>query len=143
MSLLTKSSFLPRTSSLFNDLFDEDRLNFDWEKGWGKVPSANVIEKNSLFQIELAAPGMKKTDFHIDIDNGQLTISSEKEEEKEEKEENYTRKEFNYSSFSRSFLLPESINTEKIKAKYQDGILKLDLPKREEAKLKKKEIAVG
>jgi HSP20 family protein len=71
--------------------------------------------------VSLAAPGMKKEDFKIDVDGNMLTISSEKEETKEEKEKKFTRKEYNYSSFSRSFTLPDEVNKEKIDAKYEDG----------------------
>ena len=77
---------------------------------------------------------MKKDDFKIDVDGNMLTISSKKEETKEEKEKKFTRKEYNYSSFTRSFTLPEAINKEKIEAKYEDGVLKLVLPRKEEAK---------
>jgi HSP20 family protein len=84
--------------------------------------------------VSLAVPGMKKDDFNIDVEGNMLTISSEKEESKEEKEDKYTRKEYNYSSFSRSFTLPDEVNKEKIEAKYEDGVLKLMLPKKEEAK---------
>lgn len=141
-----KSSLLPSVSTLFNDLFDEDRLvNLDWtSNGWSRLPSANVTENDDNFVIELAAPGMKKNDFKVDIEQGQLCISSEKEEEIEEKEKHYTRREFNYTSFSRTFTLPESVDPDKIKAKYTDGILRLELPKKPEAKkMKKKAIAVG
>jgi HSP20 family protein len=145
MTLLTRASLLPSTGSLFNDFFDEDRLmNFDPGNRWSRMPSANVIEDDDEFKIELAAPGMKKGDFKVDIDNGKLTISSEKEEEKEEKGDTYTRREFSYNSFSRSFILPDSVDGDKIKAKYENGILRLDLPKREEVKkLKRKAIAIG
>ncbi|MEQ8575879.1 MAG: Hsp20/alpha crystallin family protein, partial [Fulvivirga sp.] len=105
--------------------------------------SANVIEDDKEFKIELAAPGMKRDDFKVDIVNNKLTISSEKKDEKEEVNENYTRKEFSYNSFSRAFILPESVEVDKIEASYKDGILKLDLPKKPEvAKLTKKAIAV-
>ncbi len=84
--------------------------------------------------MSFAVPGMKKNDFKIDVTGNLLTISSEKEENKEEKDENYSRQEYNYSSFSRSFTLPEEVNKEKIDATYVDGVLKLVLPKKEEAK---------
>ena len=88
-------------------------------------------------------PGLKEEDFNIDVDGSMLTISSEKEESKEEKDKKFTRKEYSYSSFSRSFTLPEEINKEKIEAKYEDGVLKLSLPRKEEAKkLSAKHIAV-
>ena len=144
MKPIQKSSVLPSVSTLFNDFFENDRMmNLDWANGWTKMPSANVLEDDKEFKIELAAPGMKKNDFHVDILNNQLTISSELKEEKEEKEENYTRKEFSYNSFSRTFIIPETVDTKKIEATYKDGILRLDLPKKPElVKSFKKEIAV-
>ncbi|MTI38921.1 Hsp20/alpha crystallin family protein [Fulvivirga lutimaris] len=144
MKSLEKSSVFPGVSTLFNDFFEDNRMmNLDWANGWSKMPSANVIEDDKEFKIELAAPGMKKNDFKVDIVNNKLTISSEMNDEKEEVNENYTRKEFSYNSFSRSFILPESVEVDKIEATYNDGILKLDLPKKPEvAKLTKKAIAV-
>src|SRR5690606_30001297 len=88
------------------------------------------VEHEKNFEIELAAPGMKKEDFNITVENGVLTISSEKEEKKEETEKNYTRKEFSYSSFTRSFTLPENVSEDEIKAHYENGILKLVVAKR-------------
>jgi HSP20 family protein len=84
--------------------------------------------------LSLAAPGMKKEDFKIDVDGNILTISSEKEENKEDKNKKFTRKEYSYSSFSRCFSLPEEIKQEKINAKYEDGVLKISLPRKEESK---------
>ncbi|HVZ97877.1 MAG TPA: Hsp20/alpha crystallin family protein [Chitinophagaceae bacterium] len=98
------------------------------------VPSVNVTESKDDYQLSLAVPGMKKDDFNIDVNGSMITISSEKEESKEEKEKNYNRKEYNYSSFSRSFPLPDEVNKEKIDARYEDGVLKITLPKKEEAK---------
>lgn len=98
------------------------------------MPAVNIVENKEDYMVSLAVPGMKKEDFNIDVEGNMLTISSEKEESKEEKEDKYTRKEYNYSSFSRSFTLPDEVNKEKIEAKYEDGVLKLMLPKREEAK---------
>lgn len=86
--------------------------------------------------IELAVPGLKKSDFKLDLDNQVLTISTESKEENEHKEENYTRREFGYSAFKRTFTLPDSVNDEKINANYTDGILSVLLPKKEEAKQK-------
>lgn len=98
------------------------------------VPAVNVVENKDDYRLSLAVPGMKKDDFNIDIEGNMLTISCEKEEKKEEKEAKFTRKEYNYTSFSRSFTLPEEVNREKIDAKYEDGVLKLVMPKKEEAK---------
>lgn len=145
MTLLTIPSVIPGRSSIFNDPFDEFQFpSFERTSSFGQLPSANVIEGEKEFKIELAAPGMKKDEFKVEINNGQLTISSEKKDEKEEKGKNYTRQEFSYRSFTRSFLLPENVNAEKINAKYDDGILKLTLPKKEGTKkLGKKTVAIG
>lgn len=125
-----------RMPSVFEDLFKPWN---EWFDGgfWGRtmnIPAVNIVEHDNNYQVSLAVPGMKKDDFKIDVDGNMLTISSEKEETKEEKEKKFTRKEYNYSSFSRSFTLPEEINKEKIEAKYEDGVLKLVLPRKEEAK---------
>ena len=84
--------------------------------------------------VEMAVPGLKKSDFHIELDNQVVSISTEAKEEQERQEENYTRREFGYSSFKRSFTLPESVDEEKINATYNEGILSIHLPKKEEAK---------
>jgi HSP20 family protein len=94
------------------------------------MPAVNVRESDKDFEIEVAAPGLTKKDFKVTVDNGVLTLSSEKEEEKEQKEKNYTRREFSYSAFTRSFTLPENVNEEDVKANYQDGILKLNVAKK-------------
>jgi HSP20 family protein len=96
------------------------------------------METENEFKVEVAAPGMEKKDFNINLDNNVLTISSEKEETKEEKDKkgNYTKREFSYSSFQRSFTMPDSVNVDKIAAAYKDGVLNITLPKREEAKVK-------
>jgi len=99
------------------------------------LPAVNVKETNDEFLIELAAPGMEKKDFKINFKNNVITISSEKEDKREEKKENYTRREFSYQSFQRSFTVPENaIVSEKIEAIYNNGILEVKLPKREEVK---------
>ncbi|MBW6459421.1 MAG: Hsp20/alpha crystallin family protein [Bacteroidales bacterium] len=100
------------------------------------VPAVNIIEGKDDFRIEVAAPGLDKKDFKIDLDNNVLTISSEKEEKNEQNEYRFMRREFSYSSFSRSFSLPDTANTEKVTAKHADGILTVTIPKREEAKVK-------
>jgi HSP20 family protein len=100
------------------------------------VPAVNVVENRNEYKVSLAAPGMKKSDFEIDVEGNMLTISSEKEETKEEKDEQYTRKEFSYSSFSRSFSLPDDVKQDKIEAVYEDGVMKISLPKKEDAKTK-------
>ncbi|MGM9512028.1 Hsp20/alpha crystallin family protein [Larkinella sp. GY13] len=107
------------------------------------VPAVNVKEDETAYHIELAAPGLKKEDFAINLTNNQLTISAKLEEAKEETTEKYTRKEFSYSSFERSFRLPKNVNNEQIQAAYTDGILKIDLPKVEKPVIEPKQIAVA
>lgn len=137
-----KTRALARTNDLMIPSVFDDFLRpwNDWFDGGSyltrptTVPSVNVVESKDDYKLSLAVPGMKKSDFKIDMTGNLLTISSEKEEKKEEKDENYSREEYNYSSFSRSFTLPEEVNKDKIDATYVDGILKLVLPKKEEAK---------
>lgn len=123
--------------TLFNDFFKPWNEWFDNGSLFGRtlsVPAVNINENNDNYEVSLAVPGLKKDDFKIDVNGNMLTISSEKEETKEEKDKTFTRKEYNYSSFSRSFTLPEEVNKEKIEAKYEEGVLKLTLPRKEEAK---------
>lgn len=126
-----------RMPSVFDDFFKPWNEWFDNGGLLGrimKVPAVNITEQKNYYLVSLAAPGLKKEDFKIDVDGNMLTISSEKEESKEEKDKKFNRKEYSYSSFSRSFTLPEEINKEKIEAKYEDGVLKISLPRKEEAK---------
>lgn len=131
---------------VFDDFFKPWNEWFDNGGSWGKtmnMPAVNITEKKDEYQVSLAAPGLKRDDFKIDVEGNMLTISSEKEENKEEKDKKFTRREYSYSSFSRSFTLPEEINKEKIEAKYEDGVLRIVLPRKEEAKkLTAKHIAV-
>ncbi|AKQ47501.1 heat-shock protein Hsp20 [Rufibacter radiotolerans] len=106
------------------------------------VPSVNIRDRKKDYLIEVAAPGMKKEDFNIDLDRGMLTISSQKEDEKTEDKENYHKREYNYSSFSRSFTLPENLKPEEIKAHYENGILSLTVPKKETADNSKQRIKI-
>ncbi|MDA3878802.1 MAG: Hsp20/alpha crystallin family protein [Prolixibacteraceae bacterium] len=112
---------------------DWDNLNFSDTDT--TIPAVNVKEDDDRFLIEVTAPGMKRDDFNVKIENNMLTISSEKKDEKDESKEGYTRKEFSFQSFQRSFSLPEwHILTDKISAKYNEGILHIELPKRDEVK---------
>lgn len=97
------------------------------------LPRVNIIEDDASYNLSIAAPGLHKKDFKIDLDGNLLTVSAQKEESKEEKEQSYTRREYNFSSFSRSFTLPEEVMQDKINATYDGGILKLMLPKNEKA----------
>lgn len=126
------------TSDFFDmeDFFD-DRF---WTRGmisdrfWNGrsgEPALNIKETEGHFEIELAAPGFRKEDFEVTIDNGYLNISAEKKTEEEEKEEEFTRREFSYKAFERSLMLPENVMEEEIKAKYKEGILSFKLAKKE------------
>ena len=107
---------------------DDFFKNWDWDKN-NNVPAVNVKEEKDAFLIEVAAPGMKKEDFKVEMENGVLMISATTEDKKEEKTSDYRRQEFSYRNFKRSFWLPENITPDKISAKYEDGLLKLTLPK--------------
>ncbi len=141
MTLLSKR--FPVLSNIFYEPFFN--VDFNGNKSWmAEVPPVNVVDKGGEFDVEIAAPGMKKEDFHVTCENGYLTIKAEKEEKKEEKDKNYTRREYNYNSFERSFSLPESVKSDQVKAKYENGVLKISIPKREEAKSKPRiEVKVG
>ncbi len=144
MSTQTLAKVSERMPSVFDDFFKPWNEWFDGGL-WGRtinMPAVNIVEHKDEYQVSLAVPGMKKDDFKIDVNGNMLTISSEKEENKEEKDKKFTRKEYNYSSFSRSFTLPEEIVKEKIDARYEDGVLKIALPRKEEAKKNVKHIAV-
>jgi len=133
-SLLKPASTMP---VLFDDFFKPWSEWFDGGSVLGRtltVPAVNITETNEMFNVSLAAPGMKKDDFNIDVDGNMLTISCEKEESKEENEARFNRKEYNYTSFSRSFTVPDDVNKDKIEAKYEEGVLKLHLPKKDEVK---------
>ncbi len=118
-------NFLSSDEFFNDDFFEEDSL----------MPAMNVKEHKDDFEIEFAAPGFTKKDFEVTIDDDVLNVCGEKSHEEEEKEEDFTRKEFSYSSFKRSFKLPATVNLDtKVKATYKNGILKLNLLKKEEAK---------
>lgn len=144
MSLIKRNqdAWLP---SIFEDLFNDSRLA-DVSNFGGTLPAVNIKETADDFKVEVAVPGKKKDDFNIELDQNVLTISSETKNENEEKTEDgtFTRKEFNYTSFKRAFTLPDSVEQDKIKAVYKDGVLNITVPKREESKQKpKRMIAVS
>lgn len=128
----------PTLSNWLEDIFNRDDSSvFTSNYNTGiTLPKVNIKETADAFMVEMAVPGLKKSDFQLDIDNQTLSISTERKEESEHREDNYTRREFGYSSFKRIFTLPDSVNDEKINANYQDGILNIHLPKKEEAKQK-------
>lgn len=146
-----KGTLIP---SVFSDFFDTDRFFTPrwFEREFEQtLPAVNIKENGRQFNIEFAAPGFVKTDFRVNVENDVLTISAEKQEDlpanqagKKDESERYSKREFNYSSFSRSFTLPQNANAEKVDAKYENGILKLSLSKKEETKVSsRKEIKVS
>jgi HSP20 family protein len=132
-SLRTRTAWPNLVEEFFNgDLFPRF---FDNETRYS-LPAVNIMEGKEDYRIEVAAPGLNKEDFKINLENNVLTVSSEKEEKQEEKDEKVMRKEFSYYSFSRSFTLPQTVNADKIRAAHKDGILSVTIPKRDEAKEK-------
>lgn len=129
-----KSNKFPGAKSFedyFNDLLQPNPSFFKEGKNF---PAVNVKESKENYILEFSAPGRKKEDFNIHIEGNLLEVSSEQKQEVNEETENYTRREFKLSSFKRTFTLPETVNVESITGQYSDGILKLNLPKKEEAK---------
>ncbi len=150
MTLMKRSNnYFPSFPSFIDNLFSRDMMdwsNLNFSSTDSTLPAVNVKETEDDYEIEVAAPGLKKDNFKVNLDNDQLTISSEWKDQKEEKGNGkYTRKEFSYQSFQRSFTLPENmVDGDKIAAKYHDGILSITVPKREEVKPKPaREIKIG
>lgn len=142
-----RSTFPSLRNDFWTNRFFTPRLfDFDDDFFTGNIsaPLANISETSKDFKVDLCVPGLKKEDFKIDIENGLLTVSSEKEEENKEEDKNFRRREFSYSSFSRSFQLPENVDEGNINAKYDNGVLQLTIPKKEiEAAKPKKQIKVA
>ena len=120
---------------IFNDSFLSDRFT-------SKVPAVNIAETSEAYYIELAAPGLEKSDFKINVDRDVLTISAEKKSETKEENKKYSKREYSYTSFARSFTLPDSIDHNSIDANYQDGVLKVAVGKKEDAKIASRLIEV-
>ncbi len=129
---------------IMNELFNELPVNFSKSirEDVLHFPPANIVEKADLYKIELAAPGMQKTDFIVKLDGKILTISAEKKTEATTENEKMIRKEFGYKSFKRSFTVDEKIDGTNITARYENGILTLELPKKEEVKKDATEIVI-
>jgi HSP20 family protein len=133
-----------RVNNLFEDFFSNlpsRILNEDFS-GFNQSVPANVRETANAYLLEVVAPGMDKGDFKVNIDNNILTVSAEKKSEKKDENERQVRREFNYKSFTRSFTIDESIQNDKIQAKYENGVLYIELPKKEEVKISPKEISI-
>jgi HSP20 family protein len=139
-SLMTNGTLFPALPSLIEDFFSRNWADSTvWRSVASTLPAVNINETNDAFHIEVASPGMKREDFHVELDNNVLTIASHRETKNEETDQKgmYSRREFNYQSFQRSFALPENkVEGEKIEARYTDGILHITIPKKEEAKVK-------
>lgn len=127
-----KGNYIP---SIFDDFLNTD-IARDFFSNERSTPAVNVSEDENKFTIEVAAPGLDKKDFKVNVENNVLTISSEKEDKKEDEGKNYMRREFSYTSFNRSFTLPDNVDDDKIKATHKDGVLNVEVPKSEEAKSK-------
>jgi len=144
MTLVKFNNKTRNTAPYFNNVFDSlfsDALNKN--HGITKVPNVNIYEDETSYKIELAAPGLSKEDFKIDLKKDNLSVWAEKKAEEGAVQKDYSRKEFEYSSFARSFVLPEGVDVDKISAEYINGILYITIGKREEAKLTHKEITVS
>lgn len=131
---LTRAGLFPSVFDEFmkpwNDMFD----NGGFMGRMLTIPAVNITEDNDSFRLSIAVPGMKKDDLNIDVQGNLLTISAEKEETSKEADEQFTRREYNYSSFSRTFTLPDEVKKDKIDAEYKDGVLWVTMPKTDEAK---------
>ncbi len=138
MSLMKRNENLPAWWNFFNEFFNRnwpDWKTRNFEEINTTLPSVNIIEGPDYYEVEMAVPGLKKKDFKIELNHGILTISSSKKNKSETKKgQQFTRREFSYQSFRRSFNLPDTVESEKISAKYQDGILKVTIPKKQDAK---------
>ena len=121
--------------SIFNDTFFSDRM-------MSRVPAANISESKDHYHVELAAPGLQKEDFKLSLDRDVLSISVEQNLENDSKERNFNKREFSYTSFVRSFTLPESADVNGIEAKYENGVLCINILKREEAKQQSRQIEI-
>ncbi|MBE9601383.1 Hsp20/alpha crystallin family protein [Pedobacter sp. MC2016-24] len=121
--------------SIFNDTFFSDRM-------MARVPAVNISESKDHYHLELAAPGLKKEDFKLSLERNVLSISVERSSEDGAQERNYNKREFSYSSFVRSFTLPDAADENGIEAKYVDGVLCVDIAKREEAKMQSRQIEI-
>jgi HSP20 family protein len=121
--------------SILNDTFFNDRMI-------ARVPAANISETENHFHVELAAPGLKKEDFKLSLDHNVLNISVERQNENSDVQKNFSKREYSYSSFVRSFTLPEAADAENIEAAYADGVLKIDIAKRGEARAVRRQIEI-
>lgn len=134
-----RNAVSPWFNDVFDSLFNDSVLN---DRFVTKTPAVNIAETENAFEIELAVPGLKKEDFKINLDKNVLSVSAEKKAENIEEGKKYSKREYSYTSFARSFTLPEVADQAKIEAEYTDGILKLNVAKKDEAKAQTREISV-
>jgi HSP20 family protein len=134
-----KNALLPGFNDIFEPFFNDSFLS---DRMVSRVPAVNISENADEYHIELAAPGLKKEDFKIHVDRDVLTISVEQQQENEVNKKSYNKREYSYSSFVRSFVLPDGADHEHIEAGYADGILKISVPKKEEAKSVSRQIEI-
>ena len=137
MSLIKYNPFATKSvGNFFDDFFNRGITDFVGSDFSVSTPSVNVVETENSYRVEVAAPGLEKQDFEVSIDNGSLNISARKEHQEEVKDgDKYMRREFNFTSFTRSFQLPDTVKADDIAANYENGVLKITLPKKEEAKI--------
>jgi HSP20 family protein len=140
LPMITRRSYKP---FMWSSLFDDDFFPVVSQRNTS-MPAVNIKEDEKKYQLDLAVPGIEKRDLKIEINEDVITVSSENKNEKEENTDGFKRREFSYSSFCRSFYLPENVNKEKIEANYKDGILTIALPKQTEEKSKvSREVAIS
>ena len=133
------NSLMPGFNDVFDSIFNDTFFN---ERMVSRVPAVNISESESNYHVELAAPGLKKEDFKLNLERNVLTIAVEQSAEQTDTQKNFSKREFSYSSFVRSFTLPESADHGQIEASYLDGVLKIDITKREEAKVMRRQIEI-
>ena len=131
------------TNSLLDDFLNGSLTGFVGSDTLTNQPAVNIVETKSDYRIELAAPGFEKQDFSLNVEDNYLTIKAERKQETENSDERYTRREFRFETFQRSFKLPETVNQESVNAVYENGVLKITLPKKEAAKAIVKTIAIS
>ena len=135
----TNNALLPGFNDVFESIFNDTFFN---DRMVARVPAVNISESEDNYHVELAAPGLKKDDFKLNLERNILTISVEQSSNHQDSQKNYSKREYSYSSFVRSFTLPESADDSRIDAYYNDGILRIDIAKREEAKMVRRQIEI-
>ena len=135
----TNNALLPGFNDVFESIFNDTFFN---DRMVTRVPAVNISESEDNYHVELAAPGLKKDDFKLNLERNILTISVEQSSNHQDSQKNYSKREYSYRSFARSFTRPESADDSRIDASYNDGILRIDIAKREEAKMVRRQIEI-